>query len=291
MLVGLRLAGRPAPQEPAAVAFPHAFVDDEGVQARLAREPEKIVSLAPQHTETLFALGAGGGIVGVSGAETYPPEATALPEVMHDDGITPNVEAIAALSPDLVLASGMAGTQWKTALRGSGMVVATLDARSLDDALSDIETIGRLVGRPKEASELATELRRRVGAIAARVSSRPAPAVFFETFHPPLIGAGPEGFAGDLTRTAGGSIVAGIAGESVTWTAEQVAAADPAFYLAAAASAGSADEIRARPGFQAIPAVRDGRIAILEDELVLRPGPRIVLGLEAIAKVLHPDAF
>ncbi|MGH7425145.1 MAG: ABC transporter substrate-binding protein, partial [Candidatus Methylomirabilales bacterium] len=166
----------------------------------MGRRPGRIVSLAAQHTETLFALGRGASVVGVLGGETLPPEAMVLPRVIGEDPFAPEPSLVAGLGPDLILASGAKGAAWKEALRQEGFVVATLNAAGVEDALTDILTVGKLTGSLPEAERLTGRLRSQLDAIRQKVSEEPAPTVFLETglAFPPLEGATGASFPGDV---------------------------------------------------------------------------------------------
>ncbi len=271
------------PSENTKADFPLTLTDDEAVVSTLTAEPQTIISFAPQFTEAMFAMGIGSRIVGVDAGETYPPEATALPLVVLGDGITPDAIRVGELAPDLVITSGMPQAPWKTQLRNTGMVVVTLNATSFDDALIDIGKLGQLTGKPRRATSLATRARSAAGKLSI---PKERPTVFVETFYPPLTGAGSSGFIADMVRLAGGQLIARTATETEAWSIADVGRADPAFYLAFGSSALSKEEISGRPAFGSISAVKNGRIIVLNDDTFLRPGPRMVHGLEILAKSL-----
>lgn len=282
MLLGARSLRREPPPPP---TFPLTFVDDEGIEGSISKAPERIVSFAPHFTETLFEVGAGEAIVGVSPAETYPPEATALPSLAGPDGITPDAERVVAAQPDVVISSGMPGAPWKQELRDTGIPVVTLDATSIDDALSDMEMVGKIAGRVAEAGSL----RRRIEASIAEIEPRPdRPTVFFETFNPPLIAAGVSSYVGDLVAAAGGSVAGPPLGYEV-WNLEQIIEADPDVYLATRSTAESAAAVRGRPGYERLRAVAENRVHVIDDELVTRPGPRLAEGVRTIMRLLSGE--
>ncbi|MEO7803491.1 MAG: helical backbone metal receptor [Actinomycetota bacterium] len=260
-------------EKPVEAAFPMTIVDDEGVTTTVAAAPDTVASFAPFITETLFAIGSGDRIIAVSAAETYPPEATAITRAVSKDGLTPDVARLRQLAPDLVMSSGFKDAAWKTELRDAGIAVVTFEAHSVDDALNDLDVITRLMGQPKTA--LVSHMRKRVQSMRGSVNPT-RPKVFFETFFPPLTGAGLSGFATDMVNTAGGAVVANAEhGEYVGWTLEQLRAKDPDIYLLPTSS----PALASRPGFSQLRA----RVLTLDDELILRPGPRMVDGLDKMA--------
>lgn len=281
----------PATSAPEA-SFPMTLVDDDGVEVTIAAEPMRIVTFAPSMTETLFALGVGDRIVGVSGDyDDHPPAALDVARIggAGEFGVDPNLEAVLALEPDLFITIA-GGDAWKGRLRELGVTVLTLDAVDLDDLLRDIAVLGDVVGATDAAVDLIGGMTAEVERIAGLVAGRPTLTCFYEVFYPPLIAAGPGTFIDDLLRRAGcDSVTADAAGAYPEWSVEDLVASSPDVYLVSSESAVDAAAVAGRPGFGAIAAVASGRVAILDPDLVSRPGPRIVEGLLAIVLALHPD--
>jgi iron complex transport system substrate-binding protein len=279
----------PSPSVDASAPFPRTFLDDDGVAVTLPAPPERIVTFAPSITEILFAIGAGDRVVGVSGPyDDVPIEATRLPQVggAGEFGVDPNLEAVVALEPDLFLTI-RGGDAWKDRLRDLGVPVVTVDATGLDDLLDDIATIGALVGAGPAATELVDAMRARISELADAAASVPRRTCFFEVYYPPLVTAGPGTFVDDLLDRAGcDSISADAATAYPEWSVEDVVAAAPAVYLVSSESAGAVDAVAERPGFDAIAAVAEGRVVLVDSDLVTRPGPRIVDGLAALVAAL-----
>jgi iron complex transport system substrate-binding protein len=279
------------PQPPP--AFPIQVTDDEGMAVTLPRRPARIVSVAPHFTETLLALGLGDRVIAVSGAETYPPEALTIPSVLPDGSFEPDPAALEALRPDLVLASGGPGAPWKAASRDRGLAIVTLNAATVAEALDDVRTIGRLTGTATTASRLTRRIQEELDDLRAAVGRQSPPSLFLEVGprFPPLIGAGPSSLTGELARLAGGRLVTdGEQAPYPEWPVERLTQADPDVYVVTSATIASLDELHARPGFRRLRAVQGGRTGIVDDELVLLPGPRLAEGARALARLLHPDA-
>ena len=243
-------------------------------------------------TETLFALGVGDRIVGVSGDyDDHPPAALDIPRIggAGEFGVDPNLEAVVALEPDLFVTIA-GGDAWKSRLRELGITVLTLDAVDLDDLLADIGVLGGAVGAAEAAAELIGGMRAEIDRIADEVAGRDRVTCFYEVFYPPLIAAGPGTFIDDLLRRAGcDSVTADATGAYPEWSVEDLVASSPEVYLVSSESAADAAAVTSRAGFDAVAAVAAGRIAILDPDLVSRPGPRILEGLMAIVRALHPD--
>lgn len=281
----------PEPTTPQA-AFPMTIVDDDGVEVTIAEPPMRIVTFAPSMTETLYALGVGDRIVGVSGDyDDFPPAALDLPRIggAGEFGVDPNLEAVVALEPDLFVTIA-GGDAWKSRLRELGVTVLTLDAVDLDDLMRDIEVLGAAVGAGEAAADLSAGMASEVRRIEEMIAGRPPIPCFYEVFYPPLIAAGPGTFIDDLLGRAGcASVTADATGAYPEWSVEDLVASSPEVYLVSAESASDPAAVASRAGFEAVAAIASGRIAILVPDLVSRPGPRILDGLMEIVRALHPD--
>ncbi len=271
---------------------PRTFVDDAGRKIFLADPPTRIVSLAPSVTEMLFAIGAGEQVVGVTSFCDYPAEAKAKPKV---GGSFPNLEVLLSLKPTLVVAPrafirpDMVGKldQLKIAL-------FILDANTLEDVLRHIQTIGRMLGRSEKADAVAADLRRRVTEIKTRTASAPRPRVFYVLNSDPLMTAGPGSFIHQLIELAGGANVA--AGAPVSYprlSLEEVVKQDPEVILfPIGTEEGIPDQEQQRwLRWTTLSAVKQNRFVKIPSVLLDRPGPRVVDGLELLARQLHPDIF
>jgi len=288
-----RGSGSPA-AAPASGAFPVTITDDDGIAVTMKSPPQRIVTFAPSNTEIVFALGLGARLVGVSGRfDDYPPAARKIDEIggAGDFGVDPNIEKVVALQPDLMLAiSG--GEQWKDRLRELGIPVFTINATGFDDLVHDIRTVGRLTGATVAAEQLASKMQEQERTIVGDLSSEPRVTCFFEAFYPPLTTVGPDTFIADLLAKAGcDSVSASAKTDYPEWSVEDLVKENPSVYLVSSESGASPAAVAARPGFDAVDAVAHGDVVPVNSDLVSRPGPRVVLGLRALAEALHPDAF
>jgi len=279
---------------PSKAGFPVTVKDDDGVTVTIKAVPRRIVTFAPSNTEIVFALGLGSRLVGVSGKfDDYPPAARALPEVggSGEFGVDPNVEKVVSLHPDLMLTiSG--GDQWKKRLRDLGIVVFTVNATGFDDLLHDIRTVGKVTGTTRAADTLTAGMAAQARSIQSKASSEPRVRCFFEAYYPPLTTVGPRTFIFDLLRRAGCDPISSRAkSDYPEWSVDQLVAQGPSVYLVASESGISPAQVEKRPGFDAIAAVKDRRLFLVDSDLVSRPGPRVVDGLMALARLLHPGAF
>lgn len=272
------------------------LTDGLGREVKLGSAAQRIVSLAPSNTEILFALGAGDKVVGRDEVSDYPAEALALPTVGGWSGFS--TEAIVALKPDLVLAAEINSPELVAELEGLRLTVYYLsNPKTLEDLYANIEIVATLTGR--DATKLTDSLKARVAAVDEKIaplSSRPT--VFYEVdatdpSKPWTAGSGT--FIDLLIQRAGGQNVvtlAGIADPYPQISLEQLVVAPPDIILLGDALYGqSAETVSARPGWETLSAVINGKIFPFDDNLVSRPGPRLIDGLELLAKLLHPGVF
>ncbi|HEY8393830.1 MAG TPA: cobalamin-binding protein [Thermaerobacter sp.] len=287
-------AGADGGEAGARTRYPLAITDDAGRKVTIAERPERIVSLAPSNTEILFAIGAGDRVVGVDSFSDYPAEAAKLPKV---GGLTDtNFEQIVALEPDLALTVGGTEEQVKR-LEELGIPTVVIQPATLEDVLERIELVGRLVDAQEGAARVVRDMRDRIEAVRAKIAGIPDDRrvrVFYEVWHDPLMTAGPGGFIHDVITAAGGINIAADAGNP--WpqiSLETVVAKDPQVIIVPRSLESSYQELKAgkRKGWEGITAVRDGRIYAIDDNIISRPGPRLVDGLEQIARWLYPDRF
>jgi len=279
------LAVHPATETVGSAAYPITIRDDLGRTITLARRPERIVTLLPSHTETVYALGAGGCVVGVDDYSDHPPEVAALPK-LGGQFDTP-LESIHSLRPDLILASEAASSI--RALERSGLLVWAGSARHFEDVFRVIDAIGRMIDRPSEAKRLVERMHCEIDGIE-RVLREPEPVTVYYELDPSPYTVGPSSFIGVMLAKAGGANIVGAElGDFPKSNPELVVSADPAVILGA-----TLDAVATRPGWNRIAAVRAGRVEKLppsEAAVVARPGPRLADGLRALARRLHPGAF
>lgn len=282
-LVALACGDRAAPPEPAPpTAAPITVVDDAGRTVRLPRAARRVVSLAPSHTEIVFALGAGDRLVGRTPACDFPPAAQAVPPV--GDLFPPDYERIIGAAPDLVLMlDGQIDARRR--LEAQGLTVAVVQPHTLVAVAEAMRRVGRLLGVDGEgpAARFEAEL-----AAAGRAAGSDPPRVFYEVGPDPLFGAGPGSFIDDLIRRAGGRNALGGDAEWPQVSTEQLIAAAPDVIVVGGAT--RRDAVKARPpaGWQALPAVRAGRVlAVPDPDLFNRPGPRVLDALRWLTAALH----
>ena len=287
----LTAAPTPSPTPTAPPAFPVTVTDDEGTAVTIAAEPQKIVSLTPATTETLFALGAGSRVVGkVEDPANYPPDAASIPIVARFDGV--NVEQIVALEADLVVSGGTGLNQGAAVeqLRRANIPVVVSYPTSIDKALAGFRLLGQVVGAADAGAKLADDTKARLDELTAQVANvTHKPRLFYEIdttggiFTPPA-----DSIYGEMFQLAGADPIAGNAQYSISL--EDLVAADPEVILLGDAAYGvKPEDVAKRPGWGDMTAVKQGSIFPIDDIIVTRPGPRIADGLEALILAIQPQ--
>ncbi|HEV8638056.1 MAG TPA: ABC transporter substrate-binding protein [Chloroflexota bacterium] len=279
-----------------AANFPVTVKDDADRTITFDRLPQRIVSLTPGHTETLYALGAGDRVVVTDKYSDFPPENK--PKATLDTYPKPNAEELVSLKPDLIVVL-VEGDEFIQQMEPRGIKVLKLFPKTFDGALGDIELLGRVTATESRARQITDEMRERAAAVVAKTKNAPKPRVLYEldASEParPFV-AGPAGFFGGLVPMAGGQNVFDDIGKpSGQVSTEQIVARDPEIIIMGDAdspfNAQTPDMVRTRPGWQTIAAVRTGRIHPLDQAFLSRPGPRLADGLERMAKIIHPELF
>jgi iron complex transport system substrate-binding protein len=272
-------------------AFPVTLTDDEDTAVTIKAEPKKIVSLTPDTTETLFAIGAGSRVVGRSeDVANFPPEAASVPVVATFAGV--DVEKIVALEPDLVVSAGAGLTQGDAVeqLRRAGITVLVSYPTSIDGGLASIRRIGQAVGLTTEAATLADGISKDLAGLATLAGTAvEKPRVFYEIdvtggiFTPPA-----ASIYGEMFKLAGAEPISGDANYSISL--EKLVDADPEVILLGDAAYGmTADKVKAREGWDGMTAVKDDRIVAVDDIVITRPGPRLAEGLRLLIAAIHPE--
>jgi len=255
----------------------------------------RIVSLAPNITEILFALGFGDRVVGVTEFCNYPPEALRLPKV--GGFVNPNAEVILALHPDLVVATPNVGNRaFVERLIAVGARVVVVQARDVAEIDPAIKAIANAAGDPRAGRALVARLRADLDRERGRVASLPRTRTLFCIQVEPLVVAGRGSYPGDLIELAGGeNIVPASAGQYPNFSLEAVVAAAPDSIVQSLMDtregATGGDRLMAFWGrLGSIPAVKGKRVFAVPGDVVLRPGPRVAQGVAALIALLHPEA-
>jgi iron complex transport system substrate-binding protein len=287
-----RPAGNPdAPEAASDGAFPITVRDDLGREVTIARPPARIVSLGPAVTETLFAVGAGSRVVAVTTTDNFPPEVERLPTVGGFAPQTISLETILAQKPDLIIAAARFQRAVVEALARLGINAVVIDPDSLESVLDAIVLVGKMTGQKAKADDLAADLRRRRDAVRRHAATiRPADRrrVLYVLWDEPLQTAGANAFVGQMITEAGGCNVFADAGQQYPQVSDEaVLSRNPDLILAPDhGGARLRDRLARRPGWDQLAAVKAARIVTVPEDLLHRPGPRIIDGLERIAALL-----
>ena len=272
---------------------PGTYTDDMGRAVAIDQVPQRLVSHVPGITETLFALGLGEKVVGVSDYCDYPEAAGLKPSV--GDYFNPSIENIVALDPDLVLTDGH--SENIKGLESLGITFFVIDPQGIDGILGDIELLGKITGTEKRAEELIKDMQDSISQVIALMEDAPKVKVFYIIDATDLTlpwTVGPGSFADALITMAGGENAAKAQGAWVQFSLEEVISSDPEIIILPAkhgTAFTSPETLKAHPAWRGITAVRQDRIYTIDGDLVDRPGPRIVQGLKEMAKIIHPELF
>lgn len=282
---------------PAPVFEPIAFTDALGNEIVLTAPARRIVSLAPSVTETLFAIGAGGQVVGRTDYCNYPEEVLSLPSIGGFSAESISVETILSLEPDLVIGGSTYQAQVIEALQDAGIQAFVSQPANLTEIEEAVSLFGGITDHADEAAAVVEDMQARIEAVTQAVASVPAdqrPTVFYEVWHEPLMSANGKTFIGELIEAAGGvNIFADLPDEYPTVSVEQIVEVDPQFIIGPSSHGDqmTAEVIGARKGWGSLSAVQNKAIYIVDGDIVSRASPRIVIALEEFAKILHPDLF
>lgn len=278
------------------------LVDSMGNVVTFTEPPERIVSLSPANTEIVFAVGAGDNVVGVTDFCNYPYDFAAWVDAGNMTSIgnfwSPSVEPIVALEPDLVLASS-GSLDAAATLKNLGYAVLVIEGHTIDDVMQDILLVGRATYKNAEASDLVTEMRARMDAVATQLmAATTTPKVYHEVWGDPLMSVGPGTFIDDLITLAGGTNIFNDATTSwPTISSEAIIEKNPDvmffpdMYMGVGNFYETIESVASRPGWGSITAVQNNALYEIDADIISRSGPRLVDALEEIAKMVHPEIF
>ena len=270
-----------------------AVTDDLGREVNFTHPPQRIVSLDPSVTEILFALGLNKELVGVTDYCDYPEQARSKSKV--GGYINPNIEAIGLLEPDLVVTTLKTNTPLLIQqLEDFGIKVFVLDPKRIENIFENISSLAKLTYQKEKAEKLLGALQGKLQEVRKRVAGISRPGVFMEMGKDPLISVGPGSFAHDLIEIAGGRNVASQSSSRYRkYTLEEIILADPEVIIICSMTPDDPCLAQKRwwKEWTNISAVRNGRIYVIEANLLTRPGPRMVAGLVEIASAIHPEVF
>ncbi|MGE5627055.1 MAG: ABC transporter substrate-binding protein [Solirubrobacterales bacterium] len=278
-------------EAPGNTTYPLTITDDAGNKVTIEKEPSKIVSTAPSTTETLFALGLGSKVVGRSENDNYPADAQKIAVVGGFSG--PNTELITKLAPDVVFTvKGTMSNEAKKLLEGAGIKVVIFNPQNIDGVFADIKQAGEICNVQGKAKEVTDSMNTKRQEVLSKIKDVNSKKVFVDLGS--FFSAGNGSFINSMLKDLKAENIAEkSSGEWPQLTLEQVVNADPEVYISLQASL---DELNKVSGIKSIKAFKDGNVKVmapgtLENDIMQRPGPRVIDGFEIYAKTIYPEAF
>lgn len=274
-----------------ASAYPVTIQDATGREVTVESRPEELGSMVPSVTETIFKVGAGDRLEGVTTAADYPEEAKQVEPIGDFQGV--NAEKVASQEIDvLFLSFDTTAEKAESLQQKTGAKTVVIDPQSVNEAIQSIGVVGEIVGNEEEAESVEQRLRSELAGIEQKVSGELEPTVFYEVSNDPLFTASSESFIGDAIQIAGAKNVVESDQEFPQYSLERLLEQNPQYYLVGDGSTGTtAGDIKSRSRYGSLQAVEQDQVRVVEADLISRPGPRIVQGVREIAEAVHPDAF
>ena len=258
----------------------------------LAAPARRIVCLYGAFNEILGSMGLADRLVARTKADTRPASILSLPSV--GTHMRPNLEMVVGLHPDLVvqLAGRRQAMPVEDRLRELDIPVAVFSPTTVEELFTVMDRLGALTGEPDAARDLTASMRRRLDAVAQRVRDESRPRVFFEVRYPDLLAAGRSSIVNDIIRLAGGRNCLDVEKKMVHLNEEALLGLDPEVYVIQRGPMNKTPmPLAQRPRLGTLRAARDGRVAVVDEQLFSRPGPRLVMAVETMAAFLHPEAM
>jgi len=275
-------------EQPAATVYPLTVKDDSGTDITLEKAPERIITLLPSETEVVYAIGAGDRVVGVDNYSNYPEQAASVEKI---GDMTVDVEKVASLKPDLILASVSMNSQALEQLRQLKLNVYASEPKTYAAVMDKIRQIGVLTDTQQKASEVVAHMQQVKDDVEAKVKDADKPSVFLEFSPGYTVGKGE--FLDELLTIAGGQNVATGSGW-YEFDAEQIITNNPKVIVYSSwfeEPNAILEGIKARPAWKEIDAVKNNRLVEVPQDPLVRVGPRLADGLTDLAKAIHPDLF
>jgi iron complex transport system substrate-binding protein len=264
---------------------------NDSAQAAATSPSQRVVSLAPSVTETVFALGFSSKLVGVTTHCDYPAPAQKLPKI--GGFMSPSIEVIAAKRPDIVIGVSSATDPVKAReMERLGLKVTLISLASVSDILNSVKSIARLLGNPAAGKELVDKIVGQFDDVKRRIAGAPRRSVLLAVGLRPLVAVGGMNFIDELITLAGGENIAANAAQPwLNLPDEYVVAKAPQVIIEAGMGAERGASGKNWADLKSIPAVKEQRVFAYPSDKILRPGPRIGEGLEEIARLVHPECF
>ncbi len=273
----------------------YSVTDDRGKVVRFDRPPARIVSIAASATEILCAVGLCSKIVALDNSSDYPPEVVSITNRVYGFKWIDR-EGMKAARPDVVVGAGINTPDYDVIEKELGMRLVIMEPTDLPGLLATIRMAGEMGGVEPKADQIADSLNARMNAVTTKVAGAPTPTVYYEVSSwGGYWSVGPGSFGHALIGAAGGMNIAGTAATSYpSLSSEEIVAADPDLIaISWSATWGGSDpnEIKSRAGWSNMTAIRQDRLVKVDSDHIDRPGPRLVNGLEEMARTIHPELF
>lgn len=270
-----------------AISSTREITDDVGRKVKIPEKIERAVSLAPNLTEEIFAVGAGGKLIGVTTYCDYPADAQKIAKI--GDTLNPNLENIIALKPQIVFVSTASQMQSFTEqLERQNIAVFITNPQDVEGVYRSLYQIGEVMNETEKANQLVDEVKKRVADVETRTQAASDVKVFVQIAREPLFTVGKTSFITDLINRAGGvSVTSNLDEAYPKFSKESALVLQPEAIILSE----SEDNLSANDVFKDSPAMKNGKVFKIKADLISRPGPRIVEGLEQIARALHPESF
>jgi iron complex transport system substrate-binding protein len=277
-------------KEDSATKYPYTAKDSKGKEVVIEKEPKRIISVAPSVTELIYALGKGDELVGRTDYDDYPEQ---VKNVQSIGSLTdPNVEKIIELKPDVVVASTHFKDDVAKKLEDLGIKVVVLyNAKDFNGAYGSINTLGQIINAQDNAKNLVASMKKKIEDVKEKVKGKETPKTYY------VVGFGKDGdytatgdtFIGQMIEMAGGN---NIAKDGAGWkySLEKIIENNPE-YIVISKNFGMKDQFISTAGYKELSAVKNNKVIEIDDNLLNRQGPRLADGVEALAKILHPDVF
>ncbi|MGG3925640.1 ABC transporter substrate-binding protein [Metabacillus fastidiosus] len=286
---------KPKTEEVQKEAYPLTLKDGLGNEVTIEAKPEKIVSLIPSNTEVTYALGMGDAVVGVNDFDNYPEE---VKDVEKIGGMEFNVEKIVSLKPDVVLADVSNDKAGLQQLKDAGLTVVAVPAASSFDAVYDsIRFLGKVTGTTEEADKIVEDMQKDLAVIkekAETIKEEDKKKVFAEVSPAPdIYTAGKGSFMDEMITVIGAKNVVDVAEPWPSFTEEKAVALKPDTIILTYGyyTENAVEQVLARKAWQDVPAVKNKQVFDIHSDKVVRPGPRLIEGVEELAKAVYPDVY
>jgi iron complex transport system substrate-binding protein len=262
------------------------LTDETGRRVTVPDHPHRLICLAPNTADAVFALGAGNDVIGVSSYTKYPAEAARKPQI--GEPMSPSVELIVSMRPDLVIGGGEFNRSLADKLQNYGIPVYLIAPHGVEGILRSMTSLGHALNRDAQAAALVARLRARIQAVRRRVQGKPPLPVMMLIWHDPVTTIGRDSYISQLIEMAGGrSVTSDLPREWPTISFENLVVRAPQNLLVVRDAKMSFNDLARRPEWQAIPAIRNRHIYSVDERLYLS-SPAAIDALEEMAKEFHP---